>query len=144
MYDQSREFLDARLGHRSTVDELFRSRGDEQILQREILKAYDECAPEPFGPTPRQEAQSFILSVSPGPGGKRLTEMTEELLPDIRLDVAPSDDEIVFYREIHDLDWTDVPQAGTLGAEAAQEVRARDRIEPHARLDVQWFGEEPR
>jgi hypothetical protein len=59
-------------------------------------------------------------------------------LPDIHLIDALSTNEIVFYREYHDLQITDVPQASVLAVEAVREVKIKDKINPHSRTDIRW------
>jgi serine/threonine protein kinase len=138
LVDQARTLLDARLGHHSSAQELFANRPDEQSIQREILRAYDECAPEPFGPVPRPDGQSFVLGVADDEHGNRLKQIVQELLPEVRIDAATSNDAVILYREYLDLAFGDLPQAGIHGADAVREIQGRQRIETHARTDVHW------
>jgi len=138
LVEQCRLFIDSRLGQHTPAEEFFRNRPDPQSVHREILRAYDECAPEPFGPIPRPEAQSFLLGITSDEYGARFKEIAQDLLPEIQLINAPSANEIVFYREFHDVPITDVPQASVLAVEAVREVRSRDRINAHSRTDIRW------
>ncbi|MCE9532023.1 MAG: tubulin-like doman-containing protein, partial [Planctomycetes bacterium] len=138
LLENSREFAAVRLGLHTPAEEFFRNRPDQQAAQREILLAYDEGTPEPFGPQPRAEGQSFVLGISDDQQGRTFLELAQELLPDLQVIAAPSPTEIVFYREYHDLQITDVPQAGAIATETVRLVKSRDGIDPHARTDVQW------
>ena len=111
---------------------------DEQAVQREILLAYDESTPEPFGPTVRQECQSVLLGVPTDAFGKRLCQTARELIPDFDIRVAPSANEVVWFREFHDLSIIELPQAGALAQEAYRHIRMQERTNPHSRTDVQW------
>ncbi len=135
---QFRAFVDARLGQHTPAEEFFRNRPDAQLAQREILLAYDESTPEPFGPTVRQEAQSLLIGVTSDAHGKRLMETAQELIPEFQIRVSPSANEIVLYREFHDLVISETPQAGALAAEAVRAVKTTEKINPHSRTDVQW------
>jgi len=138
LLEHCRMFVDARLGQHTPAEEFFRNRPDAQAAQRELLLAFDEATPEPFGPHPQPEGQSFVLGVSKDEHGKLFLESAKELLPDLPVIDAPATTEIVFYREYHDLQITDLPQTGALAAETVREVKSRDHINPHARTDVAW------
>ena len=51
---------------------------------------------------------------------------------------AASTDDIVFYREQHNLSLGDLPQLGAAAQEAYQRYLTEDRLPPHARTDVIW------
>jgi eukaryotic-like serine/threonine-protein kinase len=138
LIEQARSLVDVRLGEHSSAQELFANRPDEQSIQREMLRSYDECLPEPFGPIPKPEAQGFTIGVAADESGERLKNLIRELMPDVKMDVAASNDDIVFYREYHDLSMSEVPQAGVLGAEAVRAINDREKIETHSRTDVHW------
>jgi hypothetical protein len=138
MTEEARTLLDTRLGHHSSAHELFVNRPDEQAIHREMLRAYDECAPEPFGPLPKSEAQSFILGVAEDEWGDRLQNIVQELMPHVKIDVAKSNNDVVLYREYHDLAISEVPQAGILGADAVHNLQKREKIQIHSRTDVSW------
>ena len=135
---QTREFADARLGQHTPAEEFFRNRPDPQSSHREILLAYDECTPEPFGPTVRQDAQSLLLGITSDEFGKRLQENAQELIREFEIRVAPSTNEIVFYREYHDLQVTETPQASAIAADTVRSINKNDRITTYSRTDVQW------
>jgi len=138
MISQSKTFIDSLLGQHTPAEEFFRNRPDEQAAQRDILLAYDESTPEPFGPNVRQEDQSLLLGITADEYGKRFKATAADLIPEFQIHDAPSDNEIIFFREYHDLSITDVPQAGALAAEAIRAVKTNERITPASRTDVVW------
>ncbi len=138
LLEQTRSFADSRLGQHTPAEEFFRNQGDAQAANREILLAYDESTPEPFGPMARQEAQSLLLGVSADAFGERLQGAAQELIPEFQIEVAPSTNEIVFYREYHDLLVTDTPQAGAVAADAVRCVKKSENITTYSRTDVNW------
>ena len=135
---QARAFVDARLGQHTPAEEFFRNRPDTQAAHREILLAFDESTPEPFGPCPSREAQSLFLGIMSDEYGKRFKEMTKELIQDLEPIDATSTSEIVFFREYHNLQFSEISQAGPIACEAVREVKSRDKINPHIRTDVPW------
>lgn len=141
LVEQARALVDLRLGRHSSAQEFFANRSETRSIEREIRRAFEQSAPEVFDADSGPETQSFVLGVAADEYGKRLTRIVEELFSDSKLSTAVMNDEIVFYREDHDLTLADLPQAGLPGAEAAREVKNRDRIEPHSRTDVQWSAE---
>ncbi len=135
---ETKAFIDAHLGQHTPAEEFFRNRPDEQAAQRDILLAYDESTPEPFGPNVRQEDQSLLLGITSDECGKRFKGIAQELIPEFQIHDAPSANEIIFFREYHDISVTDTPQAGALAAEAIRTVKTNDRIILASRTDVVW------
>jgi hypothetical protein len=136
--NQIRAFVDTRLGQHTPAEEFFRTRSDGQAAQREILLAFDEATPEPFGPTVRQEAQSVLLGITDDQHGRRFRDSAQELIPDFRIHLASSANEIVICREHHDLNIAELPQLGALAVEAIKAVRSTERISTLSRKDVPW------
>lgn len=134
----ARAYLDTRLGQHTPAEEFFRNRPDPQTVQRDILLAYDESTPEPFGPTPKPESQTLLIGVTADEFGKRLVSTAQELIPEFEIISVPSVNEIVFFREYHDLSVTEVPQAGTHAVDAVRAVKQNDRINTLSRNDVHW------
>lgn len=134
----ARTFLDARLGHHTPAEEFFRNRPDPQTAQRDILQAYDESTPEPFGPIPKPESQTFLIGVTADDFGKKMVRIAQELIPEFEIESVPSVNEIVFFREYHDLLITELPQTGTHALDAVRAVKQNERINTLSRTDVPW------
>lgn len=142
LYEQAEQFLNSRLERANPAEVFFRYRPDLQAAAREIAQAYDEACPDLLGPRARAEAQVFVLGVPPDEFGQEFRQMTREVLPDVDLVVAESQDAIVFYREQRHLPLSDLPQFSVFAREAYEEALrnpSEEAVTPHSRMDVHWL-----
>jgi serine/threonine protein kinase len=135
---QAASIAEPRLGMNATAAALLREYSDSEQLRHDLLHAFEKSKPDDFGPPPAADAQSFLLGITSDEPGRELKALTKILIPDRPVIEADSTDEIVFYREYHALSLSDLPQMGPAAMQAVREVKAKQRINPFSRIDVNW------
>jgi hypothetical protein len=135
---QAEEFLTAKLGEAGSADVFFQHfAADPQAAQRAIAQAYQEAEPELAAARAGRGAELTVLAVPAGTAGDHLRVLAEQTLAGVTLRPAHSPDDVVFYRELHGLALTDLPQLGPQARDAYQQALETDHP-PHSRKDVVW------
>ncbi len=132
LHEQTRAYLDDRLGEVDVAAMLFARYGGPDGTAAELRRAYEAAAPTLIGNGPWSQDGVGVFAGPAGAGGDPVRDLAADALPDGTLD-APSADEVVVYREYPDIPFAALPQLGPQWAAAYQ---AFPDATPHTRTDV--------
>jgi len=139
MQEEAEIFISAGTVGASVADLFFEQNPKEEQAIGEILSAYDEAAPAMALQDADSTKELCVVAVPPGEAGDRFGELVRRALPEINLVIAPSTDDIVFYRQLSDVSLGDLEHLGPTGQEAYRQLSSVDYLTPHARMDF-TFG----
>jgi hypothetical protein len=139
MQDEAEIFISAGTVGTNVADLFFEQNPKEEQAIGEILSAYDEAAPAMALQDADSAKELCVVAVPPGEAGDRFGELVRRALPEINLVIAPSTDDIVFYRQLSDVSLGDLEHLGPTGQEAYRQLSSVEYLTPHARMDF-TFG----
>src|SRR5262249_51513181 len=122
----------------NVLELFFEQNPQEEQALNEISTVYDEAAPEPMGKRSGQQAEMCILTLPQAPAAQRFNELAQKALPQVDFEVATGGDDILVYREITNINLTDLEQMGPLAYDAYRQINAVNRFMPHARTDISF------
>jgi serine/threonine protein kinase len=138
LLETAREFVSGRLP-RTDVAELFMEQNpDLEHAQGEVEAYYAEAAPELSPGRPSRLSEVSVLATPPGEAGDQLRELIKKALPETELHLAPSDDDLLIYRELTNLPLSELEQLGPLGQDAYRQMTSAENFTPHSRSDVDF------
>jgi hypothetical protein len=103
---------------------------------------YGEAAPELVPRRALKSTELCVLATPPGPDGDRFRELAREGLANVEFHAAPSNDDILLYRELSYLPLQELEQLGPAGQEAYRQMIAMESFTPHSRCDISFMPEE--
>jgi hypothetical protein len=137
--EETRAYLDARLGEVDLAAMVARHFGSKAFTAEGFVKAYEAALPNlvPDGPWSRSGVAVFA---SPsGAGGDPIRELAVRVLPAATV-FAESRDEVVLYREYPAVPLAALPQLGPTWAAAYRAAPDVQQCTAHSRLDVtKWI-----
>jgi hypothetical protein len=117
---------------------------DEGEAMNEIANAFEEAAPELARAVAGRLPEVCVLAVPGGPLGERFQDLTVQALPDAKLEITSSPDDIVFYREQPNLPLSRLEQLGSVAQDAYRQMTSAEHFTPHCRTDiVDWLEVTP-
>jgi hypothetical protein len=129
-------FLETRLAD-TTVEAAIRSRHASDAEATDSLRqAFDRAAAplKPHTPSPENEINLAVLPRSFE--ASSLRDQLRQAVPQATWIPSPSDDELLFYREVSHVHIHELEQMGPLGKEAYQQMAAVPHLTPHNRTDI--------
>jgi len=136
--EQTRAYLEARLGDVDFAGMLFAHFGGKSHAAAGLAKAYESARPGLVGNGPWSSGAVNVYVGPGGVGGEPVREVAAEVLPDGTID-AQSPDEVLIYREYCEVPLGAIPQLGALWVNAYRGFADQHQVTPHVRLDVtQW------
>ena len=136
VYREVASFTESQLTRAHAAEIYLQQHAADPAVLADLAGAFDESVPQLTGRSGEKEIS--ILAVPPGPEGEYFRGLVQQALPGQEFVSAASTDDIVFYREQHNLSLGDLPQLGAAAQEAYQRYLTEDRLPPHARTDVIW------
>ncbi|MGL6074618.1 MAG: tubulin-like doman-containing protein [Fimbriiglobus sp.] len=133
--EETRSFLDHRMGDVDLASMLFSSFGGVQQAAGGLHNAFEQASPKIIGNGPWTQNGINVFLGPVGAGGDPIRELAAEVLPEGTID-APGEDEVILYREIPDVPLVALAQLGPLWSNAYQAFPESHQISPHTRLDV--------
>lgn len=133
--EEARAYLNERLGDVDLAGMLWRHLGSPSDAAQGIALAFQEAEPRAVGIGPWARQEIPLFGCPTGPGGDPVRETAAHVLPPSTL-AAPTDDEIVVYREYPNVPLTALPQVGAAWSAAYKAAPDLQGCPPHARLDV--------
>ena len=80
-----------------------------------------------------------VLALPVGPAGTQVRALAEKALPELELDEAVSDDDLIIYREVPNLPLSELDQLGPLAYESYRHMSSAQHMTPHSRCDItEW------
>jgi hypothetical protein len=137
---QAETFAGERLGTSDVAEMYLANQSGPDQASGDLRTVFDEAEPN-LGSlhisAPRSEIR--VLASPSSPTGKRLAELTEQVLSGKNIRRVEGRDEIVMYREIPHFPLADLEHLGPLGFEAYRQMVAIDNFTPHSRMDItEW------
>jgi eukaryotic-like serine/threonine-protein kinase len=132
------KFVEQRLGA-VDVAELFMHRyRDPDQAQKKILRTFTSAEPWLEAPdTPEDVAE--LIAVPEGAASQAFLALIAACLPKSNPSIAPSPDDVVFYREQVTVPLRCLPHLGNAGRSAYQQLLLQ-QFPPHTRVDIrQWY-----
>ena len=144
MLAEAEEFLEPFLKGASVADLFIQQKGvDDGDPRDELLKAYDESAPE-LGKGSAAGKEICVIIVPDDEAGVTLTDALADALPGTKVVAIDRKDEIIFYREQLQLTGADLEQLGPCAEEAYQQRATQDPGTLHCREDIlEWQTTRP-
>lgn len=140
MRQQAEAFAGGRLVGTSVV-EMFLNQlgGDENRAMHTIENGFADAVPELIGSDARPEDEVRVLSLPLGPTAEQFRGLVERALPDGRLEITESPDDIVIYREQPHVPLNQLKVLGPVGQEAYRQMSGSEHFPPHTRTDIpEW------
>ncbi|MFQ3594180.1 MAG: tubulin-like doman-containing protein, partial [Gemmataceae bacterium] len=142
LHETARTFALELLPPVQASDLFFEQYSNEEEAEAEISQYLDEAAPELIVSARKSLsgpplAELYVVAVPPGEAGQRFTEILTRLAPTIEIQLAPSPDDIVLYRERVNLPLTVLEQLGPTAHDAYLQFTTAD-LTPHSRGDVDF------
>ncbi len=139
MQREAEAFVAARLTTTNVVDMYLAQQGSEEEAQADLVDALDEAAPDLADARASRNSEIQVLVVPAGPAGEKLAELARTSLPKVTLLTDPHSDDIVFYREVPQVELSKLEQLGPVGYEAYRQMAAVEHLTPHSRNDItEW------
>jgi serine/threonine protein kinase len=143
MRHTAEEFVAERLSAMDVAEMFLNQYPDNDEAAVALGDFFEEAAPElpPSVVTSGQEGQPTelcVLAVPPGSYGERLRSLAADALPDVELQTATGDEDVLVYRECVNLPLTELPQLGPLAMDAYRQMSNAEHFTPHCRCDVNF------
>jgi serine/threonine protein kinase len=141
MFETAEQFA-VRLLPELGVADLFEARTDAVQRPDEVGGFYDEAAPELLASRqaassgPGDDRELCLVAAPAGPAGERLIALARGALHEADPQMAPSEDDILVYREVTNQPLADLEQMGPLGRDAYRQMSAAEHFTPHTRTDI--------
>jgi hypothetical protein len=141
MLQTARDYAAGQLPRVSVAQLFFEQHPDEAGAGSEVVDFHDEAAPElAAGRSPRGPgvAELCVLAAPADEAGERFRATVEKALAETEVHHAPSDDDIVVYRERNNLPLADLEHLGPVGHDAYVQMNTAENFTPHSRCDVDF------
>ena len=139
--DESRAYLEARLGEIDLGAMLAAQLGGRDGVARALAQTFEEAVPELVGPGPWARAGLTVVGAPPGACGDTVRQLAAAVDPDAGTVGVDTPDEVVVYREYPHVPLATLPQCGPAWAAAYQAAADQFQCTPHVRVDItQWVG----
>ncbi len=136
--EQTRAYLDHRLGEVDLAGMLFTHFGAKSKASGGLQQAFEDAAPKLIGNGPWSLRGINVFVGPTGDGGDPIRDIAADALPDGTID-ATTHDEVVIYREYPEIPLVAVSQLGPMWSNAYRAAPELQQVTPHTRLDVtQW------
>ena len=137
--DETRGYLDERLGEVDLAGMLARRFGSAAGIGSGVLRAFEDAVPTLLPPGPWSRGEVPVFGCPLGEGGDPIRQAAAAVLPPATGDAAVPD-EVVLYREYPDVPLSAFPHLGPGWANAYRVAPDTQQCPPHARLDVdRWI-----
>ena len=133
--EQTRHFLDRRLGEVDMAAMLFARFGGPEGTAAELARVYAAAEPTLLGSGPWTQTGLTVYAGPAGAGGDPVRAVAADVLPAAAHD-APAADEVTVYREYPDIPLAALPQFGPQWAAAYRAYPDTQQTTAHARLDI--------
>jgi serine/threonine protein kinase len=134
LLQEAEKFLGPRLEGASVAELWLGDRSDEQAIRHRLMAGYEQAAPR-LNPDP--DAPELAVTLLPtGNTGEMLQAQLKQALPSVQGATIERSDEIVFYRERHQLTLANLEQFGPAVQELYRKRCASDPSSVHCREDV--------
>ena len=135
----AREFAGELVGETDAAQLFLEQHPDEGQAEGEASALFAEAQPELSpGPAAPAPAEVCVLAAPAGEAGDRFRALARRALPDVVIQSAVSEGDIVFCREIANLPLADLAQLGPAGRDAYGQMNAAEDFTPHTRIDVNF------
>jgi len=136
MYQELETVVAARLGTTNAVETFLAQYAEDRDAKAELTSAFKDAAPQ-LPLDPHAGAGEIGVVLVPGdPSAEDLKQLVRQALPTAALEAGTKGDDIVFYRELPGLAFSDLPQLGQEAVEAYKHLRQADTFTPHTRTDI--------
>jgi serine/threonine protein kinase len=132
MQEQAEALVNTCLSPVTAAELFFAEYAEEGAAEDAIAAAYEEAAPELVA----RGGEVCLLAVPPGPAGERFRDLARRALPDVPLVAVTGGDDVLFYREVTRVAFTDLGQLGPIAREAYAQLTRREHFTPHSRTDI--------
>ncbi len=139
IYERASAFLEPRLPAKDIAEACLRPGVTAETLRSKLAEAHAQAAP-PLGEGAANVAEFTVLAVPPSRAGEEFRKLAARALPQGKLAIVASHEEILLYRERLGMALTDLPQLGPEAHQAYSQMAALDNLTPHSRIDVDWFA----
>ena len=128
-----------RLVGTSVVEMFLTQRPRTEEAKEDIAAAFKEARPPLVDPNEEREGEVRILALPPGPLGEQFKGLTQQALPDAKLTITDSSEDIVIYREQPNVPLAELPLVGPPGQTAYRQMNNTEHFPPHCRSDItEW------
>jgi serine/threonine protein kinase len=124
------------LGRANAAEVYLEQHAENPAVYADLADAFDQAQPELSSSRQAGRQELCILAAPADPEGERFRALVRRALPETRLLVAASTDDILFYREHPQVMLTELPQMGPAAREVYQQVLATEPLSPHSRSDI--------
>jgi len=140
--EESRAYLEVRLGEVDLPAMLAARFGGADGVSRALARAVAEAAPELVGPGPWARTGLTVVGTPPGAAGETVRQAALGAVdPAVEPVAADTPDEVLVLREYPHVPLAALPQCGPAWAAAYHGAAESTQCSPHARADVtQWVG----
>lgn len=137
--EETRTYLDERLGEVDLAGMFWQRYGTPDAIVRELHRAYEEAEPALVGPGPWAKEEIAVFAGPAGLGGNPIRELAASVLPATML-ADETHDEVVIVREYPAVPLSALSQLGPTWAAAYQSAYDIQQTTAHSRLDVtRWI-----
>jgi hypothetical protein len=134
--EESRSYLDARLGEVGLAAMFAERFHTPQQAERAIEQAYQEAEPAWVGNGPWMAEEVAVLACPGGSSGEALRELARRAIPIAGLPVTNSRDDLTIYREWPSVPLSVLPHFGPTAANAYETLPETTQCPLHTRLDI--------
>jgi hypothetical protein len=129
-------FVRTRLGATNALDTFLEQYPGEEAGRNQLNEAFEEAAAQLDAKGIAHKEQMALLLVPADPAAERIRQMAQEAVPQIEMHAAAKGDDLVFYREILDIQLAELPQLGPEAKAAYEMQRGTEHFTPHSRSDI--------
>jgi len=135
MQQQAENFMGARLVGTNVVEMFLSQRPRPEEACEDIVAAFDDARPNLVEDDP-PENEIRVLALPPGPLGEQFKALAQQALPEAKLAVTESADDIVIYREWPQLPLASLKLMGAPGESIYRQMNSSEAFPPHTRIDI--------
>jgi serine/threonine protein kinase len=136
MQTEAEAFADGRLAAFDAAELYLSAQDNDEEAAEDLEGLYEGAAPRLAGAVTSESGEICLMVTPETPSGAQVRGLIEGVFPDVRWVAATGSDDLVWYRELPDIELSSLEQLGPLGLEAYQQMSASGHSSPHNRLDI--------